>query len=107
MKTCSECKGKMIEKKGKTPEGVTYSYYRCEKCGEEIVDMKQLHKVAQKYRFMKRYHAKLSKWGLSLGLRIPKELIKKYHFEKNEDVTIIPEKKGIVIIPTATLKKET
>ena len=38
----------MIEKSAKTPEGIEYNYYKCEKCGEEIVDMKQLHKVAEK-----------------------------------------------------------
>ncbi len=99
MKTCSECKGKMIEKKDKTPEGVEYKFYKCSKCGEEILDMKQLHNVAKKYRTMKKYHAKLSKWGLSLGVRIPKELVTKYGLSDDEEVSIIPEKKGILIIP--------
>ena len=43
MKTCSECKGKMKELRAKTPEGVGYKYFKCNKCKEEIVDMKQLH----------------------------------------------------------------
>ncbi len=68
----------MEELKSKTPEGVEYNYFKCKKCGEEIVDMKQLHKVAERYREIKMYHAKLSKWGLSLGVRIPKELVKQY-----------------------------
>jgi uncharacterized protein with PIN domain len=50
MKKCSECKGKMKELKAKTPEGVEYKYYKCSKCGSEIVDMKQLHEVAEKYK---------------------------------------------------------
>lgn len=83
---------------GKTPEGFTYNYYKCKKCGEEIVDMKQLHEVAEKYRFMKKYHAKITKWGLSLGLRIPKTLAKKYGFKDNEEVTLIPEEEGIKIV---------
>lgn len=101
MKTCSECRGKMEDKKGKTPEGLIYSYYKCRKCGEEIVDMKQLHQIAKKYKLMKKYHVKLNQWGLSLGIRIPKEIIKKYHFHKNEEATIIPEKEGILIIPAS------
>lgn len=105
MKTCSECKGKMEEKKGRTPEDMTYTYYKCKKCGEEIVDMKQLHQIANKYKFLKKYHVKLNKWGLSLGIRIPKEIIKKYHFRKDEEVTIIPEKEGILIIPVLSKKK--
>lgn len=89
----------MAELIDETPEGVEYKYFKCEKCGEEIVNMKQLHNVAQVYREMKRYHAKISKWGLSLGVRIPKELAEKYHFRDDEEVTIIPEDNGIRIIP--------
>ncbi len=99
MKKCSECNGKMKELIAKTPEGVNYNYFKCEKCGEEIVAMKQLHNVAQKYREMKEFHAKISKWGMSLGLRIPKELVKRYHLKDEEKVAIIPEKEGMRIIP--------
>lgn len=99
MRKCS-CNGKMKELKDKTPEGVEYIYFKCEKCGEEILNMDQLHNVAEKYRAMKKFNAKISKWGLSLGLRIPKELVEKYHFKNNEEVTMIPEKEGIKIIPT-------
>ena len=99
MKKCTECKGKMKEFRARTPEGVEYSYFRCESCGEEIVDMKQLHDVAQKYREMKRFNTKISKWGMSLGLRIPKELVKRYHLKDKEDVIIIAEREGIKIIP--------
>lgn len=99
MKICSECQNKMIEKDAKTPEGVGYKYFKCSKCGEEIVDMKQLHNVAQKYRIMKKYNVKLSKWGLSVGLRIPKELAKRYNFRDDKEVVIIPEKKGIMVVP--------
>ncbi|MFH1636944.1 MAG: hypothetical protein ABIB71_00800 [Candidatus Woesearchaeota archaeon] len=86
----------MAEKKAKTPEGIEYKYYECKKCGEEILDMKQLHKVAEKYRSLKTYHAKLSKWGLSLGLRIPQSLVKKYQF--SDKVAIIPQKEGILVV---------
>ena len=99
MKKCSECKGEMKELKAKTPEGVEYAYFKCNKCGEEILNMSQLHNVAEKYREMKRFHAKISKWGMSLGLRIPKELALKYNFKNNGEVTMIPEKEGIKIIP--------
>jgi DNA-directed RNA polymerase subunit M/transcription elongation factor TFIIS len=99
MKKCNECRGTMKEFKDKTPEGVSYSYFKCSKCGEEIVNMKQLHAVAEKYRTIKKYHVKASRWGLSLGVRIPKDLVEKYHFEDNKEVLMIPEKNGIKIIP--------
>lgn len=98
-KTCTECSGKMNEYKAKTPEGIAYSYFKCGKCGDEILNMEQLHEVAEKYRIMKKYHAKLTKWGASIGLRIPQELAKKYNLRFDAEVTIIPEKEGIKIIP--------
>ena len=60
--------------------------------------MKQLHTVANKSRELKKYHAKLTPWGKSLGLRIPSELVKKYNFK--EEVTLISEylrKKGLTV----------
>src|SRR3989344_5213982 len=99
MKKCSECNGTMKERMDKTPEGIEYKYFKCTKCGEEVLNMEQLHNVANKYRVMKNYHVKLSKWGLSLGIRIPKEVVEKYKFKDNEEVIIIPEEQGIKIVP--------
>ena len=99
MKKCSECNWEMKELVNKTPEGIEYNYFKCTKCGEEILNMNQLHNVAEKYREMKRFHAKISKWGMSLGLRIPNKLVQKYNFKDKEEVTMIPEKEGIKIIP--------
>ncbi len=98
MKKCTECKENMKELVAKTPEGFEYRYFKCEKCGEEILDMNQLHNIAEKYREMKRFNAKLSKWGMSLGLRIPKELVKRYKLKDDKEVAIIPEEKGMRII---------
>ena len=98
MKKCSDCGGRMEEKKSTTPEGFSYVYYKCAKCGEEILNLKQLHAVADKYRKIKHYRAKLSKWGNSLGLRIPKEISEKYNLTDENDVILIQEKDGIKII---------
>ena len=99
MKKCLECGSPMNDLVGRSLEGVEYKYYKCTKCKREILDMKQLEDFAQKYREMKRFNAKISKWGLSLGVRIPKELVKKYNLKGNSNVVIIPEKDGIRIIP--------
>ena len=99
MKKCPECRREMEELEAQTPEGIKYNYFKCNKCGEEILNMNQLHNIAEKYRTIKRYHAKLSKWGLSLGLRIPKELVQRYNLKDEGEVAIIPEEKGIKIIP--------
>lgn len=95
---CSECRGNMKEFIDNTREGVEYRYFRCEKCGDEILNMEQLHAVAEKYRLMKKYRAKLTKWGQSIGLRIPQELVKRYKLKFDKEVTIIPEKEGMKII---------
>ena len=99
MKKCSECNGKMVELKAKTPEGVEYDYFICEMCGEEIIKVDKSHAVPQKHRLMKRYNAKISKFGTGLGIKIPDELVKKYNLKEDGLVTIIPEKEGIKIIP--------
>ena len=99
MKKCPECKANMIEKRSKTPDGISYEYFKCPKCKEEIVDMKQLHEVARKYRIMKKYHVKLTKWGLSYGLRIPQDIIKRDKLSKNKNLIIIPEEVGFRVIP--------
>ncbi len=103
MKKCSVCGKGMKELTGKTPEGMEYKYFKCS-CGEEIVDMSQLHAIADKYRTLKKYNAKLSKWGMSLGIRIPRELVKKYKLKESESVSIIPEKEGLRIIPSSDAK---
>jgi len=95
---CAKCENKMINKKGITPEGFEYDYSTCTNCGEEIVDLKQLHEVAQKYREMKKYSVKISKWGDSLAMRIPKELVKEYNLKSEKRITLIPESKSIKII---------
>ena len=92
-----KCCGKAMDlRHAKTPEGVPYDYYVCGKCEEEIVDMKQLHDVAQKYRELKKYRIKLTRWGRSTGIRIPQELIKKYKLK--DEVIILPEEKGLRIV---------
>ena len=96
---CNKCSGATRIKTDTTPDGVQYSYHQCVKCGESVVDMNQLHEVAQKYRAIKRYHARLTKWGYSLGLRIPKELAEKYKFSTAREVTLVPEKHGLLIVP--------
>jgi len=100
MKKCNDCGGQMEEREALTPEGIRYTYFKCGHCGEEIVNMNQLHAVTEKYRALKLYHAKMTQWGQSLGLRIPKALVAKYHFRPNEEVAIIPEKEGIRVVPT-------
>lgn len=97
MTRCS-CGGTRKKLKGKTPDGITYDYLRCSRCGEEVLGMQELHEVADKYKKMRTYSAKITKWGLSLGLRIPSELVKKYKLKDKEELKIVPEIGGFKII---------
>ncbi len=62
----------MEELTAKTPEGISYTYYKCKKCGDEIVDMKQLHNVAEKYsskEVFEKLHASGVKFAAKKGLK--------------------------------------
>lgn len=96
MKTCMLCKGEMEEHTSKV-DGLPYSYFKCKKCGDEVLTVDQLQKVAKEYREMKRFRIKLNKWGLSLGLRIPKEIVTKYKLSDNKEVLLTEEKDRIVL----------
>jgi predicted RNA-binding protein with EMAP domain len=98
MKKCFECNKIMKEMESETPEGIKYCYFRCENCGEEVVDMRQLHDIAQEYRKMKKFSVRISKWGTSLGLRIPKELTKRYNLKESDEVIIVPDDKCLRVI---------
>jgi len=89
----------MALKVSKTPEGVKYSYFVCNSCGEEILSMKQLECVAKEYRELRKYNVKLTKWGESYGMRIPKDLVKKEKLDKVKELVIIPEKVGFRVVP--------
>jgi hypothetical protein len=88
----------MEEKNATLKDGMPYTYFYCKKCKDEFLDMNQLHEVAELYRKKKKTTATLSKWGSSLGIRIPKELVQKYKLKEKSEVTFIPEENGIRMI---------
>ncbi len=99
-KKCSECGGQIVELRSFDPNGVPYKYWHCVKCGDEFLDMPQLHESAEIYRKLKR--AKLvsvSKWGSALAIRIPKEIVQEQKLKAGYKVRILPEKFGFKIIP--------
>jgi Zn-finger nucleic acid-binding protein len=96
MKKCTDCGTRLASHSSRTKDGFSYQYWKCQKCGEELLDMGQLEKLAASYSSMKK--AKISKWGQSLGLRIPKEFARRYNFKNEKEVTLIPEEDGLRII---------
>lgn len=45
--------------------------------------------------------AKVSKWGNSLALRLPKALLDGYHISEGSDVEIVERKNGLLLTPVA------
>lgn len=81
-------------------DGVEFEAYRCSKCGEEIMTMKQMRVLAGKYRKLR--NAKeitFAKWGNSIAVRIPSDIAEEYHISEGKRATMTRDKKGIRIIP--------
>lgn len=53
--------------------------------------------IKMKRKLKKSFFVKLTKWGLNLGLRIPKELVKKYQLSDGEEIVIEKSKDGFNI----------
>ena len=97
---CWECKGKLVELRSFDPNGVPIRYWHCIKCGDDILDMRQLEESAKIYRELKRAKLiKVSRWGTALALRIPKEIVVSQKIKPGETVRIQKEKIGFRVIP--------
>jgi len=100
---CPVCqKGKMEKKKDiMEQDGIEFEAYKCSKCGEEIMTMKQLKVLASKYRKLR--SAKditFAKWGNSIAVRIPSDIANEYKISVGKRGTLTKDKEGIKIIPT-------
>jgi len=82
-------------------DGVAFEAYKCVQCGEEIMNMKQLGKLAQKYRKLRQAkEITFAKWGNSIAVRIPSTLVEEFHITSGKHGLISKSKEGIEIIPT-------
>ena len=80
-------------------DGIEFEAYKCSKCGEEIMTMKQLKVLANKYRKLKNAkEIKFAKWGNSIAVRIPNEIAKEYSIKSGKQGLITKDKNGIKII---------
>ncbi|MEM4254598.1 MAG: AbrB/MazE/SpoVT family DNA-binding domain-containing protein [Candidatus Woesearchaeota archaeon] len=101
MKKCYKCNAKMKIMQGADLEGIDYEYYCCTKCGEEILDMKQLHKAAEKYKALRKAReGKFQKGGNSLAVRIPKQIADELHIAPEKSCLILKEKGALKILVT-------
>lgn len=81
---------------------VDFDAYRCSKCGEEIMTMKQLKVLAGKYRVLRTAkEVTFAKWGNSIAVRIPSDIVEEYGFDVGKHGLLKKDKEGIKIIPVA------
>ena len=83
-------------------DGIDFEAYRCSKCGEEIMTMKQLKVLAGKYRTLRKAkEVTFAKWGNSLAVRIPSEIAEEYNIGAGKHGILTKDKQGFKITPVA------
>jgi len=98
---CPICRGKMekvtdvIEK-----DSIGFEAFKCSACGEEMMNMRQLSALASKYRKLRKAkEITFAKWGNSIAVRIPSEIVEEYSIKPGKQGLLTKEKEGIRIIP--------
>lgn len=82
-------------------DGIEFEAFRCELCREEIMNMKQLKNLSQEYRKLKQAkEITFAKWGNSLAVRIPKDIVNEYHLKSGKRGILTKAKDGIKLIAT-------
>src|SRR3989344_8469626 len=98
---CPICNGEMKKVKDMIrQDGISFEAFQCDFCGEEIMDMKQLKSLANKYRkIRKAKEIVFAKWGNSIEVRIPVKIAAEYKIKSGSNGILIKDKEGIKIIP--------
>lgn len=99
---CPICNKKKMKKIKDTikQDGVEFEAFKCKSCGEEIMDMKQLKVLAGEYRKLRQSkEVTFSKWGNSIAVRIPSEIVEEYHITSGKQGILTKDKKSIKITP--------
>jgi len=99
---CPNCQNKMQKVTDFIEEdGIEFQAMRCNKCEEEIMTMPQLRSLSKKYRKLRKAkEISFAKWGNSLALRIPKDIVDEYDLSAGKHAILTKDKEGIKIIPS-------
>ncbi len=99
---CPTCKkGYMVITKDKMGEdNIEFKAFKCKHCNEELLDMRQLKDLADKYKKLRKAkEITFKKWGNSIAVRIPKEITKEYNIISGKHGILTKDKMGIRIVP--------
>lgn len=105
---CPICnKGEMkIVKDVIEEDGVEFEALKCPNCGEKIMNMSQLRVLANKYRKLRKAkEIVFAKWGNSIAVRIPNEIVEEYHIKSGKQGILTKDKDGIKITPITAKSK--
>lgn len=100
---CPTCnKGEMEKIKDTIKQDrIEFEAFRCKLCGEEVMNMKQLKNLSQEYRKLKQAkEITFAKWGNSLAVRIPNDIVNEYHLRSGKKGILTKDKEGIKLIAT-------
>lgn len=97
MKKCFDCGKEMKPFEGTDEEGVAYSAWKCEKCGQEILDIKQAKKYAKELQNAKQ--DTFSSWGKAIALRVPAGVARRLGIKPHQKARLIQEKNSFKVIP--------
>ncbi len=91
----------MVEIQGEFgPEKIDFKGIHCPKCGEEFLTMEQLKELGEKHKVWRESQkSTFTKWGNSLGIRIPSELVAALKIKPGRTAYITREKNAIKIVP--------
>ncbi len=81
-------------------DGIEFEIFRCSACGEEIMNMEQLKALAREYRKLRKAkEVTFAKWGNSIAVRIPTDIVEEYHIRSGKHGILTTDKRGIKITP--------
>jgi len=99
---CPLCPGTMEEVEDTIKQdNVGFHAYKCSKCGEELMDMSQLKDLAKQYRELRKAkEITFAKWGNSLAVRIPNDLVRELNIKEGDHALLKRSKEGLEIVST-------
>lgn len=97
MKKCFACGSKIKLAELADEDGVEYEAWKCPKCGEEALDLKQAEKYARKLEEVQR--VTFTQWGKAIGMRIPARMARRLGIRPRQKARIMQGKRWIKIVP--------
>ena len=97
LKKCTECGSARVYLATGKYKGIPYTSYRCKECGDEVFTMEQAKSLANAVEDARK--VTFSKWGETLAVRIPADVVRRLHLKPKSKGKLIEEANGFKIVP--------